>query len=47
MAHPTGESKDGALKFDFDRRLMVQFRGSLVTPMRDCWRTANSTTHLG
>ena len=31
MAHPTGESKDGALKLDFDRRLMVQFRGSVVT----------------
>ena len=32
MAHPTGESKDGALKLDFDRRLMVQFRGCVVTP---------------
>src|SRR5208282_2933096 len=31
MVHPTGESKDGALKLDFDRRLMVQFRGSVVT----------------
>jgi len=31
MAHPTGESKDGSLKLDFDRRLMVQFRGSVVT----------------
>src|SRR5271155_3473071 len=31
MAHPTGESKDGVLKLDFDRRLMVQFRGSVVT----------------
>jgi hypothetical protein len=31
MAHPTGESKDGALKLDFDRRLMVQFCGSVVT----------------
>ena len=31
MAHPTGESKDGALKLDFDRRLMVQFRGCVVT----------------
>jgi 8-oxo-dGTP pyrophosphatase MutT (NUDIX family) len=27
MAHPTGESKDGVLKLDFDRRLMLQFRG--------------------
>ena len=31
MAHPTGESKDGALKLDFDRRLMLQFRGCVVT----------------
>src|SRR5262245_42472791 len=31
MAHPTGESKDGAIKLDFDRRLMVQFRGCVVT----------------
>ena len=31
MAHPTGESKDGVLKLDFDRRLMLEFRGSVVT----------------
>jgi hypothetical protein len=31
MAHPTGESKDGVHKLDFDRRLMLQFRGSVVT----------------
>ena len=31
MAHPTGESKDGGLKLDFDRCLMVQFRGSVIT----------------
>jgi hypothetical protein len=31
MAHPTGESKDGVLRLDFDRRLMLQFRGSVVT----------------
>ena len=31
MAHPTGESKDGGLKLDFDRPLMLQFRGSVVT----------------
>ena len=48
MAHPTGESKDGGLKLDFDRRLMLQFRGSVVTSdMQDCWRTANSTTRSG
>ena len=31
MAHPTCESKDGVLKLDFDRRLILQFRGSVVT----------------
>jgi class 3 adenylate cyclase len=31
MAHPVGESNDGALRLDFDRRLMLQFRGAVVT----------------
>ena len=31
MANPAGESNDGALRLDFDRRLMLQFRGSVVT----------------
>ena len=31
MTHPTGESESDALRFDFDRRLMLQFRGSVVT----------------
>ena len=31
MANPTGESNDEVLKLDFDRRLMLQFRGSVVT----------------
>jgi hypothetical protein len=31
MAHPTGESKNGVLRLDFDRRLMLQIRGSMVT----------------
>src|SRR5215831_4706585 len=31
MAHPTGESGSDAVRLDFDRRLMLQFRGSLVT----------------
>ena len=31
MAHPMGESKDGVLRLDFDRRLMLQFCGSVVT----------------
>ena len=31
MAHPTGDSESDALRLDFDRRLMLQFRGSVVT----------------
>ena len=31
MTNPAGESSDGALRLDFDRRLMLQFRGSVVT----------------
>ena len=30
MANPAGESNDGALKLDFDRRPMLQFRGGLT-----------------
>jgi hypothetical protein len=31
MENPTGESVDGPLRVDFDRRLVLQFRGSVVT----------------
>jgi hypothetical protein len=31
MENPTGESVDGLLRLDFDRRLTLQFRGSVVT----------------
>ena len=31
MENPTGESADGVLRLDFDRRLTLQFRGSAVT----------------
>ena len=31
MANPTGEAESGALRLDFDRRLTLQFRGSVVT----------------
>jgi hypothetical protein len=31
MTHPTGESESNALRLDFDSRLLVQFRGSVVT----------------
>jgi hypothetical protein len=31
MADPAGELDRGALRLDFDRRLMLQFRGSAIT----------------
>jgi hypothetical protein len=31
MRDPTGEAGRGALRLDFDRRLLLQFRGSLIT----------------
>src|SRR6267154_2934254 len=31
MAHPRGESGSDAVRLEFDRRLMLQFRGSVVT----------------
>ncbi len=31
MADPVGESAGGALRLDFNRRLMLRFRGSAIT----------------
>ena len=31
MGHPTGESDDGAIRVDFDRRLRLEFHGSRIT----------------
>src|SRR5579871_1700802 len=31
MENPTGEPANGVLRLDFDRRLMLQFRGSTLT----------------
>ena len=31
MTNPAGESNDGALRLDFDRRVMLLFRGPEVT----------------
>jgi hypothetical protein len=47
MANPAGESKDEALKLDFDRRVMLQFRGSVVTSDAGLLAYRDSTTHLG
>ena len=47
MTNPVGESNDGPLRLDFDRRLMLQFCGSVVTSMLGCLPIANSTTCSG
>src|SRR4029434_6705084 len=31
MEHPAGESDDGPLQFDFDRRLKLEFHGARIT----------------
>jgi hypothetical protein len=31
MADPTGEANKGTLRLNFDRRVMLQFRGSAIT----------------
>jgi hypothetical protein len=31
MAHPTGETESDVFRLDFDHRLMLQFRGSVIT----------------
>jgi hypothetical protein len=31
MGEPTGEADRGALRLNFDRHLMLQFRGSVIT----------------
>ncbi len=31
MGNPAGEANDAVLRLDFDRRLMLQFHGSIVT----------------
>jgi hypothetical protein len=35
MARPTGDSNEGALSLEFDRRVILQFRGSVVTSDAD------------
>jgi hypothetical protein len=45
MANPAGESKDEILKLDFDRRLMLQFRGR--APMQEVPPTITHRTSIG
>jgi hypothetical protein len=37
MAYPRGESGSDAVRLDFDRRLMLQFRGGRVVPAVGIW----------
>jgi hypothetical protein len=36
MAHPMGESKTGALRLGFERRLKLEFQGPRSRRMRAC-----------
>jgi hypothetical protein len=44
MADPTGEADKGALRLDFDRRLLLEFRGSNITSDAGFWRIASWMT---
>ena len=33
MTNPAGESTDGALRLDFDRRLTLRFRGAAISDL--------------
>jgi hypothetical protein len=45
MVNPAGVSESGAIRLDFDRRVMVQFRAPWSRPTPDCWPTANLTMY--
>ena len=46
MANPAGESESGALRLDFDRRLICSFAAPSSPLMRDCLPIANLTMRL-
>src|SRR5712691_10552480 len=43
MADPAGEADGGALRLDFDRRLILRFHGSAITSMAACCPIASWT----
>jgi len=48
LTNPTCEAENGVLRLDFDRRIMLQFRGSAVTSDDGvCSSIASSTMHFG
>jgi hypothetical protein len=46
MGDPMGEVSSEALRLEFDRRLMLQFRGSMIPPMAGRWLIASWMTLL-
>jgi hypothetical protein len=44
MDNPAGESSGEALRLDFDRRLLLQFRGSVAAASMTLAPPANSST---
>jgi hypothetical protein len=44
MVNPAGESNDGALRPDFDRRLCFSFADRWLPPTQACSHTGNWTT---
>ena len=49
MENPTGESNDGPLHLDFDRRVKLEFHGSRMGAFRaeaggqPCWESQNES----
>ena len=46
MGDPAGEADNGALRLDFDRRLLLQFRGSSVPALRPIAEAGVVAPHL-